>query len=70
MAIIIYVFTFHYVSISTDMEDEYSDKRKKIYIPLCFYFNFVMSDRKITRILIYIPLCFYFNSYLQNPYIY
>ena len=56
-----YVFTFHYVSISTSYCNGFIS-RNDIYIPLCIYFNLCNSLANVFLILIYIPLCIYFNS--------
>ena len=39
-----YIFTFHYVSISTDEDGEEIDI-VSIYIPLCIYFNVKSGNR-------------------------
>ena len=43
----------------------WDSKRKKIYIPLCFYFIFTVLAEIPFTVTIYIPLCFYF-IYLLN----
>ena len=35
------LFTFHYVSISTDTTN-FASQAVNIYIPLCIYFNFIV----------------------------
>ena len=62
--IVMFEFTFHYVSISTCLSTSRYKSTTQIYIPLCIYFNHFILQRKIIKICIYIPLCIYFNHLL------
>ena len=57
-----FLFTFHYVSISTFSCALSAFAFLIIYIPLCIYFNALMNYARKHREDIYIPLCIYFNS--------
>ena len=64
-------FTFHYVSISTKPEEIWHSVQTLIYIPLCIYFNRLLSVWLFPVFCIYIPLCIYFNpSYRRWHHIY
>ena len=62
-AVGLFLFTFHYVSISTRFFCLFHC-RTAIYIPLCIYFNLILTRTTKALNLIYIPLCIYFNRLL------
>ena len=54
-------FTFHYVSILMQSEQQQSEPTC-LYIPLCLYFNIPLFVFVADVIQLYIPLCLYFNT--------
>ena len=62
----ILLFTFHYVSISTNLIIRKDTNQISIYIPLCIYFNWNPVPQQMILMLIYIPLCIYFNNDTSN----
>ena len=53
------IFTFHYASTLSPLR-LWSMSPRIIYIPLCFYFIFLIHLLTVRFPFIYIPLCFYF----------
>ena len=58
-------FTFQYVSILIRILCG-DCIIKRIYIPICFYFNFHINMTEPLLNQIYIPICFYFNYIFIN----
>ena len=61
-------FTFHYASTLSRPGYCYCPNRRRIYIPLCFYFIRKPPARYNRVNGIYIPLCFYFIAFAAFSY--